>query len=138
MKNRMVAASLVLVALLTLAGCGPRTQVTGMAGLEKMMRTELYFGLSMPDGKTVSEAEWAAFVDEQITPRFKEGLTIFEARGQYLDKKKVVKERTKVVVIVHPDTPKSRIHIYNIIGAYKQEFDQEAVLRVTHRVGVTF
>ena len=138
MKLRTIAGTLWLAAtFLAAAGC-LRPPVTGTAGLEERMRTELYFGLSMPDGEVVSEDEWQAFVDEQIMPRFKDGLTILDARGQYLDEgEALIKERTKVVVIIHPDTPRARIEIYNIIQAYKRRYGQGAVLRVTDEVGAS-
>ena len=135
-RNRLRCGAVVFV--VCLSGC-MRPGLTGTAGLKEMARTELYFGMSMADGKTVSDADWQTFVDEQITPKFKDGLTIIDASGQYLDKsKKLVREKTKVVILVHPDTPKSRIDIFNIINAYKMRFRQESVLRVTDRVGASF
>ncbi|MFH1731853.1 MAG: DUF3574 domain-containing protein [Planctomycetota bacterium] len=139
MRRRTFGVIACLIVASLAAGCGPRDIVTGRAGLKELVRTELYFGMSMPDGKTVSEAEWQTFVDEHITPKFKDGLTIVHANGQYLDKsKKLIRERTKVVILIHPDTPRSRIDIFNIINAYKARFRQESVLRVTGRVGASF
>ena len=56
---------------------------------EAWIRTELYFGLAVPPGPDgqpagqVSEEDWQWFLDEEITPRFPEGLTILEAGGQW-------------------------------------------------------
>jgi len=139
MRRRTFGAIACLIVASVAAGCGPRDIVVGRAGLKELVRTELYFGMSMADGKTISDADWQTFVDEQITPKFKDGLTIIDASGQCLDKsKKLIRERTKVVILVHPDTPRSRIDIFNIINAYKTRFRQESVLRVTGRVGASF
>ncbi|PCO16625.1 hypothetical protein CQA18_26060, partial [Enterobacter hormaechei] len=34
--------------------------------------------------RRISAAEWQTFVDSQVTPRFKDGLTVFDAKGQWL------------------------------------------------------
>src|SRR6185503_16288331 len=39
-------------------------------------RTELYFGSSKPDGSVVTEAEYQLFVNNEVTPRFPDGLTV--------------------------------------------------------------
>jgi hypothetical protein len=43
-------------------------------------RTTLYFGLARPAG-TISRKEWKAFVAEEVTPRFPQGFTTWEAQG---------------------------------------------------------
>ncbi len=50
----------------------------------RMMQTTLYFGLSRPAGKDITAQEWQQFVDRDVTPRFRDGLTVFDARGQWL------------------------------------------------------
>jgi uncharacterized protein DUF3574 len=130
------AVTFSLLAMLCLAGCSGMDPV-GRG--EEMVRTELYFGLSMPDGKTVTEAQWGAFVDEQITPKFDGGLTVLAARGQWGKKSgEVVKGPARVVVIFHPDTPDAEIAIFNIVNAYKLRFRQKSVLRVRSKAHVRF
>lgn len=41
-------------------------------------RTTLYFGLARPAG-TISEKQWKAFVREEVTSRFPQGFTAWEA-----------------------------------------------------------
>jgi hypothetical protein len=41
-----------------------------------LFKDKLYFGLTKPRGKTISESEWQEFVKAVITPRFREGLTV--------------------------------------------------------------
>jgi len=68
-------------------------------------RTTLYFGLSRKGG-TVSEREWRSFLRNEVTPRFPEGLTVWQADGQYRTSDgSVARERAKVLLLVHDDTP---------------------------------
>lgn len=43
---------------------------------ETWRRTELYFGTGKPDGSAVTSQEFEDFVDEIVTPRFPDGLTL--------------------------------------------------------------
>ncbi|MDY7015427.1 MAG: DUF3574 domain-containing protein [Cyanobacteriota bacterium] len=101
------------------------------------IREELYFGLSLPDGNTLSEAQWQQFLREEITPRFREGLTVIDAYGQWLNSSgMLVREPTKIVILIYPENRDRAIQ--EIIDRYKQKFDQESVLRVTSPVRVSF
>jgi hypothetical protein len=127
--------------VLVLAACAAGCARVGLGneGYEERVRTELYFGLSRPGGGEVSEAEWAAFLAKEVTPRFPEGLTVLDARGQWQDRSgAVLKERTKVLILIHADTPDSRIALFNIVNVYKRTFGQQAVLRVRDTVGAKF
>ena len=46
---------------------------------------ELMFGRKIGDRIGVSEAQWARFLDREITPRFPDGLTVIDTRGQWRD-----------------------------------------------------
>src|SRR5262245_56114933 len=46
------------------------------------VRTTLYFGLTRPKG-AVSELEWQLFVRDEVGTRFPEGLTVWDADGQW-------------------------------------------------------
>ncbi|WP_333440655.1 DUF3574 domain-containing protein [Microcoleus sp. herbarium2] len=52
-----------------------------------LLKDELYFGLSKPGGETISESEWQEFVKTVITPRFREGLTVLDGSGQFLNRR---------------------------------------------------
>ena len=103
------------------------------------MRSELLFGRSKPDGSSVTDAQWRAFVDDHITPRFPHGLTIIEASGQYRDRAGVIeREPSKLVVILHAADDKSRVAIEEIRALYKKLFDQESVLLISTISRVSF
>ena len=52
-----------------------------------LLKDELYFGLTKPGGETISESEWQEFVKAVITPRFREGLTVLDGSGQFLNRR---------------------------------------------------
>jgi hypothetical protein len=100
-------------------------------------RTELYFGRSMPNGGQVSDAEWQAFVDEVVAPRFPDGFTVLDASGGWRGADgKVVREPSKVLVVVHGARDEDDIEA--IRAAYLQRFKQESVLVVEERARVGF
>jgi hypothetical protein len=101
-------------------------------GAEPWLRTELFFGLSKPDGAAVSEAEWNAFLDIEVTPRFPDGLTVLAGAGQWQDDDgDIVEERSKVLVLLYPReaSAESNAEIEAIRTAYESAFQQESVLR---------
>lgn len=109
----------------------------------KFIRTELYFGLTKPDGTTLNDAEWSAFVDEVITSRFPDGFTVVDGRGQWRNKEgKIAKENSKIFIFVYPRAERIAAgkKIDEIRNEYKKRFDQESVLRVdiTKSVSVSF
>jgi Protein of unknown function (DUF3574) len=97
------------------------------------VRTTLYFGLGRPKG-TVSELEWQLFLRDEVTPRFPEGLTVWEAQGQWLSQGGIGHERTKVLLLVHADTPSAQEAVQSVISRYRKAFEQESVLWETARV----
>ena len=99
------------------------------------MRTTLYFGMTRPTG-AVSELEWQLFLRDEVTPRFPEGLTVWDAQGQWKGKAGTEQERSKVLLVVHPDSAAARASVMTVIDHYRQKFDQESVLWETARVCV--
>ena len=110
--------------------CGP--QGTALA------QTTLYFGLNRKSG-TVSAAEWKAFLRDQVTTRFPQGFTVWEANGQWRKADgRIARERSKVLLLVHDDSPELRKNVSAIIDAYKRMFEQESVLWETAHVCASF
>lgn len=98
-------------------------------------KTELYFGTDIKGGAVVTEDDWNEFLKEVVTPKFPDGLTVLEGYGQYRDSSgKIVRERSKVVVILYPATKRksSSRKIDEIRKAYKAKFQQESVLRIDY------
>jgi len=101
-------------------------------------RTTLYFGLARPAG-TISRKQWKLFVLHEVTPRFPQGFTTWEAQGQWQSENgRITRERSKVLLLVHPDTIPVRESIASLITQYKKRFQQESVLWETARVCAAF
>ncbi|MER3434625.1 MAG: DUF3574 domain-containing protein [Leptolyngbya sp. ERB_1_1] len=102
-------------------------------------RTELLFGLSKPDKTVITESEFQHFIDQKVTPLFPDGLTLFGAAGQYKnDDEAVVKEGSKLLLLLYAANNESYRKIERIRQAYKTMFQQESVLRVDSRSCVSF
>jgi hypothetical protein len=101
---------------------------------------ELMFGRKIGDRVGVSAAGWARFVDREITPRFPDGLTVFDARGQWRDsgRNKIVREPSKIVQIVLPGKPEDEARLHEIAEAYKTRFRQQSVGIVVRGACVSF
>jgi hypothetical protein len=115
-----------------LADTAPTTLVESAPEAETWNRTELYFGTSKPDGTVITEAEFKAFMDKEITSRFPDGLTLLTGYGQYLgDNGEIAKETSKVLVLFYPsDMTNANENIEAIRNEYEKLFRQESVLRV--------
>jgi len=100
------------------------------------IRTTLYFGLSRPKG-SVSELEWQIFMRDEVTRRFPDGLTVWQAEGQWQTAAgSIDREQSKVLLVVHADSPAARQAVQAVIQAYRKTFDQQSVLWESARVCV--
>lgn len=103
------------------------------------VRSEVYFGLSKPDGSLISGTEWQAFLDEVVTPEFPAGLSVFDAAGQWRNATgHIDREHSKMLVLLHPSSAEIEAKIDAIRAAYRVRFSQEAVMKVTSRARVAF
>jgi hypothetical protein len=127
-----------LVLLVALGGCRTASHLDVPAGTQALVRTELYFGQSIPSGGQVSDAQWDAFLRDEITPRFPDGLTVLTARGQWREGDTVIREPSRIVILLHPGTRDTAEKIEAIRSAYKSRFNQTSVLRTDDRVHASF
>ena len=129
------AALVVTTGVMARGGAPPAAalQSCGTASAPQL-RTTLYFGLARPKG-SVSELEWQMFLRDEVTARFPQGLTVWEAEGQWRMADGVLgHERSKVLLLVHPDTSAARESVQTLIARYRKTFEQESVLWETARV----
>ena len=143
MRTWMSAAGALCFAAGVLAGGRWQTPV-GAQGFSVVMecgaasaaqvRTTLYFGLARPKG-SVSELEWQIFLRDEVTRRFPAGLTVWEAEGQWRTPAgSIDREQSKVLLLVHADTPAARQSVQQVIQSYRKTFDQQSVLWESARV----
>lgn len=104
--------------------------------------TKLYFGLGPADDpkQGIGVAEWRAFLDREVTPRFPSGLSVLDVYGQWQGKNEHAPERlrSKMLIIDYPDTAENREKIEAIRSAWKQKTRDQSVMRVTEPAGVSF
>jgi hypothetical protein len=101
------------------------------------VRTTLYFGLTRPKG-AVSELEWQLFVRDEVTKRFPDGLTVWNADGQWRTPSgSIDQERSKVLLLMHTDSGEARKLVQEVIERYRKMFEQESVLWESSRACVT-
>ncbi|HEY4166914.1 MAG TPA: DUF3574 domain-containing protein [Reyranella sp.] len=135
MKRTLLAALLALGAG-ALGACTPPAVQTAalapacVAPLKPAVEVDLYFG-------EIGPAEWTAFLDEEVTPRFPDGLSVVDIYGQYRNRQGAIgRERSKLLVIVVFDAPAHASRVQAIVDSFRQRFKQESVLRVEQPVCV--
>jgi hypothetical protein len=134
MRNVLAAA-----ALLALAACTPPPAVTAApvctAPLKPALQVELFFGRTIDKGREITEAEWAGFLADEVTPRFPEGLSVADVAGQWQGPSgRIGRERSKLLIVVVFDAPAHGPKVQAIVDTYKQRYAQHSVFRVEHAV----
>ncbi|WNL47739.1 DUF3574 domain-containing protein [Dyella sp. BiH032] len=150
MPFQRALAGVLVLGLLT--GCAAQPPTTSGATLQGdtahpaatagWVETRLYFGLGLVDkpDSGVSEQAWRTFLDQEVTSRFPDGLSVIDVYGQWQGKGQPSPERlrSKQLVIDYPDTPSNRAKVEAIRAAWKKRTGDQSVLRVTQPADVSF
>src|SRR6185437_7818556 len=132
---RRLGGIMAAAALAGLAGCAtvrPEPAPACPAGQEAHRTAQLFFGRNVAGRPDVSETDFRRFVDEVLTPKFPDGLTVLDGGGQWRgDENKLIREASKVVLIVLPKGRDGLARLESARGAYKARFHQDSVLLVT-------
>jgi len=97
--------------------------------LAELIQVDLYLGRDIADGGTVSDEEFEAFLETEITRRFPDGLTVWDAAGRYrAESGELIVEPSNVVRLVFLDTQANEAALMAVIQAYIAQFDQESVM----------
>ena len=116
--------------LSSLAACSSINSASCKSGEQVAVQELLYFGTQKPSGRITPE-DWAQFLGEAVTPRFPQGLTAWQASGQWRSATgTVIHEPSYVLSLVHPDSAAPEKAIQELVASYKARFQQAAVLRV--------
>ena len=109
-------------------------------GSVRAARLELLLGMGRKDGSEVSEAEWRTFLNNEVTPRFPDGLTVLPGYGQWRSGATgtLARESERVLLIWYKPDINSDAHIEAIRTAYKTRFGQDSVMRVDGLSCVSF
>jgi hypothetical protein len=102
-------------------------------------RTELLFGLSRANAPDITEQEFKSFIDQQVTPRFPQGLTLLTGNGQFQDSAgNIIQEGAKLLILLYPFSNSRSALVDEIRAEYKSAFEQESVLRTDEHSCVSF
>ncbi|MFN9091365.1 MAG: DUF3574 domain-containing protein [Alphaproteobacteria bacterium] len=118
--------------LLVLAGCAAAPEPCPL-GATPATIAEAYFGRNVKTRAPVTDAEWARFMAEVVTPAFPDGLTVLDGMGQWRNAAgRISREESKVLVVVLPgqDQATASKRLNPVIAAWKTRFAQESVLTV--------
>ncbi|MCX4867783.1 DUF3574 domain-containing protein [Streptomyces sp. NBC_00257] len=106
------------------------------------IETRLLFGTERPDGgPDVTDRQFLAFIDAEVTPRFPNGLTVQDGRGQWRDSNGVIeRERSYELTLLYPAS-EARVRdarIERIRDAYEKAYAQDSVARLEERTTADF
>jgi Protein of unknown function (DUF3574) len=100
-------------------------------GATPLARLELLFGMGKKDGSEVSDVEWRAFLDAEVSPRFPDGLMVLTGDGQWRSSVGGrAQEKSRIVEIWYRPSAESEDRIEAIRSSYKRRYGQESVMRV--------
>jgi hypothetical protein len=105
-----------------------------------MIQTDMYFGLSRPDGTLISDEEWQSFADSILYRVLQNGSTTLSGTGRWwdTDQQQLIIEPAKVVTFIHRSDKLSKSKMDSVCNLYKVMFQQQSVLMVDQKVKVTF
>jgi hypothetical protein len=115
-------------------------QLSCSAPQSQMIEVELLFGRNIGGKLGVSEAQWRAFLAREVSPRFPDGLTVFDTAGQWRDAKTkaLVREPGKIVRIIVAADDGVKEKLDAVADAYIKRFRQDSVGIVTRSACVQF
>ena len=87
----------------------------------------LYFGTAKPQG-IVSPEEWAEFLSATVTPRFPQGLSVWQTSGQWRGADGVViREASYVLNILHADNATDENAVREIVAYWPALIPREEI-----------
>jgi hypothetical protein len=126
-----------------LAGCAstpPAPMALGCRSGEHSARVvQLFFDRNIGTAPGVSEADFDAFLEREISPRFPQGASVIDTAGVRRGPGgAAVHELGKAVVIVLRGQGDDSERVKAVRAAYKTRFSQDSVLTARNRACVAF
>lgn len=139
---RLFLVTALVTVILALAACADVQVTTSECedGGELWTEYRLFMGRNVDGVEVVSDADWGAFLEDTVTPRFPDGLSVFDVAGQGSNADGTIeRERAKMLLVLVPPTDETAVNRLNEASTeYKQRFNQNSVLRVIAPVCVAF
>jgi len=98
-----------------------------------MLVAELFFSRGIKGREPLTDAEWAEFAAQTITPNFPDGFTVFDGEGQWRNPQTghIAANWTKILLVAAPRTPDLVQRLSVVIDAYKARFHHQSVGIIT-------
>lgn|SRR5579872_5654387 len=119
----------------TQSAAPPPASPCASVGGAPMLEYQLFFGRAIAGRGDLTDREWQDFAEKTITPRLPAGFTVFDAYGQEMNPvtQRIIKERTKVLMVAVPDKAETATAIAAIRDAYRTQFHQRSVFTVVQQ-----
>ena len=129
---------LVFIFLFSTLGCSTSLRDECLPSETEGISDNLYFGRSKPNG-IVSDEAWLLFLQEVVTPKFPNGFTTLDARGQWRSDAGMIEEEDSYILnIIYIDNESNQSSVESIKTEYISRFQQKSVLRTRNVVCATF
>jgi Protein of unknown function (DUF3574) len=140
MRQRRALITAVLTAFLLspLAATAWASEALCPAPMASWTEINLYFGRKIGEAGLVSEKMFRHFLADVVTPRFPDGLTVLDAAGQFRSGNRIIREPTKLLILLVPDRTDVADKVAAVIDRYKRRFRQQSVLRTEQEVCLAF
>jgi hypothetical protein len=130
------ALGAIAVAGALLAGCQTSPKAACPVGQAQLRTAQLFLGGPAPTKP--DETALRRFVDQEVTPRFPDGVTVVDGGGQWTGaENRMIREAAKVVMIVLPPKGDPTAHIEAVRRAYRAHFRQDPVVVLSPPACVT-
>jgi hypothetical protein len=141
MRSVFAAAVSFLMLVVATADSDAQTGDPSCRGSQQPRKiAELLFGRDIGRRVGVDETDWTRFVEQELIPRFPDGLTISDTIGQWRSRTSgvIVREPGKRVEIVLPGNADDEARLDAAVTAYKRAFRQRSVIVIEHSACVAF
>jgi hypothetical protein len=121
------AGAIIALAGLTLAGCVTAPKPACPAGQAQMRTAQLFLEAKAP--ARLNDADLRRFVDQEVTPRFPNGVTVVAGGGKWKGvENRQIRDAAKVVLIVLPSKGDPQASVEAVRAAYRIRFKQDSVV----------
>ena len=108
------------------------TPLSAVTSSVTLQRTDLFFG-------GIAKSSWDEFLAQVVTPRFPDGLTWYDAHGQWQTRTgEVTRQDSRVLVLIHAATPDKDRLVEEVREAFKTRYHEISVLRADVAVTASF
>ena len=100
---------------------------------QRMLIAELFFARGINGREPLTDAEWAEFAGQIITPSFPDGFTVFDGEGQWRNPRTgtIARDPTKVLLVAVKREPDLAQRLSLVIDGYEARFQQQSVGVIT-------